>query len=306
MVRQCSGHFTPGLWAAAYAHLISYPDKCGLIVGWGKPCDDERSTSLRDSSNRAECLDVAVRFFREGEGKRLIGWAGATAGIIFFVFMQISIESVCWDIDVVKKAKIDEAIGCFDYWLNRYQTLVGALVAIGAAWYAGRWVRKQIKRTDEQIRISQEVNVNEYRAYVRLDFSSVVLEAGRPLRMVTVAVNYGRTPAFEYFARNQVAYAPAGWKWPSPRTIDAPGTPIKGVVQPGQNMEVVVSSGIMVDDQLIQKLRSGERVCHVRILAEYVDAFGFARETQIVMELSGEFCIDNQRPRFSDSGAIFT
>jgi hypothetical protein len=27
-----------------------------------------------------------------------------------------------------------EALGAFEFWLNRYQTLIGALIALGAAW----------------------------------------------------------------------------------------------------------------------------------------------------------------------------
>jgi hypothetical protein len=41
--------------------------------------------------------------------------------------------------------------GWLEYWLNRYQTLIGALAALAAAWYAGRWVSCQVTLAQKQL-----------------------------------------------------------------------------------------------------------------------------------------------------------
>lgn len=45
-------------------------------------------------------------------------------------------------------------LACTEFWLNRYQTLIGALVAIGAAIVAYNGVKLQIASAEKQVRIS--------------------------------------------------------------------------------------------------------------------------------------------------------
>lgn len=45
--------------------------------------------------------------------------------------------------------------GCIEYWLNRYQALIGALVAIGAAAFAWRGVVMQVASAEKQVRIGR-------------------------------------------------------------------------------------------------------------------------------------------------------
>lgn len=45
--------------------------------------------------------------------------------------------------------------GCAEYWLNRYQALIGALVAIGAAAFAWRGVVMQVASAEKQVRIGR-------------------------------------------------------------------------------------------------------------------------------------------------------
>lgn len=66
----------------------------------------------------------------------------------------------------------DGALSCFDFWLNRYQTLVGAFTAIGAAWYAGMLVRRQITKSDEQLRLASQ----QFAAQVIPDFEKRYIE----------------------------------------------------------------------------------------------------------------------------------
>jgi hypothetical protein len=45
---------------------------------------------------------------------------------------------------------------CVEFWLWRYQTIVSAFVALGAAVYAGSWVREQIRASDRQLAASRQ------------------------------------------------------------------------------------------------------------------------------------------------------
>ncbi|WP_128755038.1 hypothetical protein [Methylobacterium sp. GXF4] len=93
-------------------------------------------------------------FVREGELRRWAPWGGATLLILAAVALQISMESVCWDETTFKAAKINEAVGCFEFWFNRYQTLIGAIAALAGAGIAWIGVRKQIDKADEQISVA--------------------------------------------------------------------------------------------------------------------------------------------------------
>ena len=54
-----------------------------------------------------------------------------------------------------------EGLGCFEYWLNRYQTLLGGVLALAGAYLAFSAVRSQIGQTE---RLEQERQRRETRA----------------------------------------------------------------------------------------------------------------------------------------------
>ena len=72
--------------------------------------------------------------------------------------------------------------GWAEFWLNRYQTLIGGGAALYAAWYAGRWVRRQIQhaREVEADRLARESYAA--RAVLPLALSSVSNYASDCLR----------------------------------------------------------------------------------------------------------------------------
>lgn len=74
-----------------------------------------------------------------------IPWATSETGICSSKFV----------LDVLKQETKDGALNCFEFWFNRYQTLLGAAVALGAAWYAGRWVKRQIEKTDQAMALTR-------------------------------------------------------------------------------------------------------------------------------------------------------
>jgi hypothetical protein len=45
---------------------------------------------------------------------------------------------------------MDKSVGCFEFWLNRYQTLFTGLAALCAAWIASLPVRKQLQEMSRQ------------------------------------------------------------------------------------------------------------------------------------------------------------
>lgn len=223
-------------------------------------------------------------------------WATSSDGICSSEYIQ----------GVLKDHTKDGALNCFDFWLNRYQTLIGSIVAIGAAWYAGRWVSKQVNLTNEQIKVAKEANVSEYRAYVRIDIDKARIVPGKSLYMMAKAVNYGRTPAYDYWAQMELKWHAPGWKWPAQTELRAEGPPTKAVVHSGAQTDIEVDSKIPLSEELIENIRSGKLTAFLRITTQYKDAFGFDRQTQEALEFSGAACIDNQRPRYSKSGTIFT
>ncbi len=72
-------------------------------------------------------------------------------GVIVVVLREIGVFSC--DSSLIK-----DAAGCAEFWLNRYQTLIGAVVAVCAALYAGYWVKRQLAATGEQIKLQREQN----------------------------------------------------------------------------------------------------------------------------------------------------
>lgn len=74
------------------------------------------------------------------------------------------------------------AWGCFEFWLNRYQTLLSAGVAVGAAWYAGHWVKRQIILGRKQLAaanlpsIEQGVERAELTLATTLEFWAITVE----------------------------------------------------------------------------------------------------------------------------------
>lgn len=96
---------------------------------------------------------VLMGVVRDGELKRCALWVGAGLLGLVLVALQIELESVCWDKATVEAAKIHEATSCFDFWLNRYQTLIGAIVAVAAAGAAWLAVLKQVDVARQQIKV---------------------------------------------------------------------------------------------------------------------------------------------------------
>ncbi|MET3483168.1 hypothetical protein [Methylobacterium sp. 1973] len=92
---------------------------------------------------------------REGELRRWAPWAGMVLLILLAAALETSMEGVCWDKDTARAAKIDEAAGCFEFWFNRYQTLIGALVTLVAAGIAWIGLKRQLERADEQIDVAR-------------------------------------------------------------------------------------------------------------------------------------------------------
>ena len=68
---------------------------------------------------------------------------------LFMVFSLAPInETLChndWVVGVLRDKTKDGAAGCTDLWLNRYQTLLGAVVAVGAAMLAYGSTRRQVE-----------------------------------------------------------------------------------------------------------------------------------------------------------------
>lgn len=91
---------------------------------------------------------------RDGEMRRWATWAGAALLLLLAVALETSMESVCWDENAVRAAKINEAAGCFEFWFSRYQTLIGALVALLAAFIAWIGIRRQLAISRQQTAIA--------------------------------------------------------------------------------------------------------------------------------------------------------
>jgi hypothetical protein len=63
-------------------------------------------------------------------------------------------ETMCsseYVLGVLRDHSKDGALNCFDFWLNRYQTLVGAIVAVGAAAIAWIAVQQQVAVARKQL-----------------------------------------------------------------------------------------------------------------------------------------------------------
>ncbi|MCJ2022125.1 hypothetical protein MKK84_32785 [Methylobacterium sp. E-065] len=93
-------------------------------------------------------------FVRDGELRRWAPWAGAVALMLLAIVLETSMESVCWDEEAAKAAKINESAGCFEFWFNRYQAFIGAIVALGAAAIAVIPARGQLRQMYRQTAVS--------------------------------------------------------------------------------------------------------------------------------------------------------
>jgi len=93
-------------------------------------------------------------FVRKGELRRWAPWIGVALVTLLTIALETGMESVCWDEGAAKAAKVNEAAGCFEFWFNRYQTLIGAVAALAAAGVAWIGVRRQIAKADEQISVA--------------------------------------------------------------------------------------------------------------------------------------------------------
>lgn len=102
-------------------------------------------------------MDLRFVAFVVGMFALLLGWTWATD------VGGCSLPMVRKATDVINNP---EATTCLEFWINRYQTLIGAITSIGAAIYAAYWVSKQIRRTDKQIALT--------RAQLSGDFTSVL------------------------------------------------------------------------------------------------------------------------------------
>ncbi|MDP4005120.1 hypothetical protein [Methylobacterium sp. NEAU K] len=92
-------------------------------------------------------------FVREGELRRWAPWIGVALLILLAVALETSMESVCWDQEAAKAVKVGDAAGCFEFWFNRYQAIIGAAATIIAGWLAFAGAMKQATGTDAQVKI---------------------------------------------------------------------------------------------------------------------------------------------------------
>ncbi|TXN38739.1 hypothetical protein FV232_01120 [Methylobacterium sp. WL30] len=67
----------------------------------------------------------------------------------------------------------DGALNCFEFWFNRYQTLIGVLGAVGAAAVTWVGVKQQINRLDEQVKFARVQFASNYLADLRERISVV-------------------------------------------------------------------------------------------------------------------------------------
>lgn len=113
-------------------------------------------------------------YLREGEIRRWAPWIGAGLVLLAFVILEIRINDVCWNERAVKALKINEAAGCFDYWLNRYQTLVGVGVASLAVIFAWIGVKRQVVAANNQILIAHRQATIGQAGFIQERISSLI------------------------------------------------------------------------------------------------------------------------------------
>lgn len=76
---------------------------------------------------------------------------GALAIFVVFAAMPWMAQT-CTETNIdAGKPLLAGAGGCIEFWFNRYQTLLGVLAAVGAAWVTWRGAMKQVGRADAQI-----------------------------------------------------------------------------------------------------------------------------------------------------------
>src|SRR3954469_24123855 len=81
---------------------------------------------------------------------------GSILGTMIFTVISPALSPILCESPLVKKAISEGEFGwCAEFWLNRYQSLLGTLVAIVAAWLAWRAVNKQIAVADKTLVATQ-------------------------------------------------------------------------------------------------------------------------------------------------------
>ena len=95
-------------------------------------------------------MDRLVRFLRENPPVLAV-----VLFVIYSLFANVfvAMRQVCDESGFENKiGKVE--IGCFDFWLNRYQTLFGVIVAVAAAWVAWRGAQRQVAASNRQRSVS--------------------------------------------------------------------------------------------------------------------------------------------------------
>lgn len=187
------------------------------LCGGGDACDVARCYAC---GLRSRGPGVLKGFLRETELRRWAPWAGVTLLILAAVGLETSMESVCWDPEAVRASKIDEAASCFEFWLFRYQTLIGAVAALIAGVLAWRGAMRQVAKADTQIWfVSKQVAVDRiesingklgaidplyrtiFRYQVNIDRSSdLVILLGKKSEAICQIIDRGGQPE-EFFRR---------------------------------------------------------------------------------------------------------
>lgn len=101
------------------------------------------------------------------------------AALVFLVVVLLSGAHLCGVAqDPGSRPLSTGALACTEFWLNRYQTLVGAAVAIAAAFAAYRMARRQVDKTQEQLaEMAKQTKMISYQsAAVRSDNIEAMLE----------------------------------------------------------------------------------------------------------------------------------
>lgn len=101
-------------------------------------------------------------------------WRFSTFLLVLFAllaaFSVAPIEEVmcnsCYVKGVLKETGKDGALNCFEFWFNRYQTLLGVLVALGAGWLTWQGARGQVAAANQQRSVSLIGIVNDRREAV--------------------------------------------------------------------------------------------------------------------------------------------
>jgi hypothetical protein len=105
---------------------------------------------------------------------RLIAVLVFLAIIVIFAFAD---QGYCTTTAAIAVGK-DEAHSCFEYWLNRYQSLIGGMLALFGAYLAFSAVQKQIRQTEQHANDRRERESDAARAVLQMALSDLEAYAG--------------------------------------------------------------------------------------------------------------------------------